>query len=509
MADLGIPGISGATEVGRGLAATTYRATDDVTGRPVFVKILNRDATPEVRARFDYDQARLTELAEHPNIVTVLGYGYTPTNLPYVVTGEVLGGSMADRVGSGLDGPGVLALGIRVAGALESAHRHDVVHGDLRPEDIRIGADGEPAVADFGVAMVTGIGPDRATDARRLAHAAPEQLQTHIPTPASDVYALGSVLYALLAGGPAFVRPGETSVAGAGARILTEAPPSLRGKVPDPVVDAIERAMQKDPAARWSTAEAFGLALQQAEVTLGLAISPMKVIGPERVVARPVVESSTEPGDAPAPPPAPPKRSRVGLLVGAVAAVVVAAVAGVLLLGGGDGDEEAEDRRTRVTRPEGANVDLRTVADDTNRISVGVIESWSEVDGRPLTDADGNTAPDVVAAADAEAFLTPEGFAVSGIEVTVVEGVNDAQALLDARVDGRELDEHCTTDLPPRPEQVAGFTGLLQRFEGCSGNSLVVFAGIAGGRGLVAEVHLVEDEDAEALDAVLASIQVS
>ena len=502
---LGIPGISGVTEVNRNPATVTFRATHDGTGRPVVVKVLTREATPEVRARWDYDQARLVELADHPNIVGVISHGYTPTNNPYVVTELIEGDSMADRVGSGLDGPAVLDLGIRVAGALESAHRRDVVHGDLRPEDVRIDAQGEPEVADFGVAMVTGYGPDRATDVARLAHAAPEQLQTHIPTPASDVYALGSVLYALLAGGPAFVRPGDTSVAGVGARIISEPAPTLHGKgVPDPVVDAIERAMQKDPAARWSSAEAFGLALQQAEVTLGLPITPMTVMGPDRVIARPVVEEEEAPAAAPAPAP---KKSRAPLLIGA-AVVIAGAIAAFVLLGGGD-DEEDPDARTPVTRAEAPDIELDEVSDDSGAITAGVIESWDDVDGRPLNDGAGGQVPDLIAATDAEGFLGADGFTISGIEVTVVEGVDDAGALLDARVTGRDLADQCNTDLQPRDEEVAGFTGLLQRFEGCDGNELVVFAGVAGGRGLVAEVHLVEPEDEEALEAVLDSIVVT
>ena len=505
---LGIEGISGATEVGRTPAAITYRATDDASGRPVIVKVLLRDADPAVRARFEYDQQRLVELAEHPNIVTVRRFGYTSQNNPYVVNDLIEGASMAERVGSGLDGPAVLDLGIRIAGAIESAHRRDVVHGDLRPEDVRIDTQGEPEVSDFGIAMVTGHGPDRALDVDRLAHAAPEQLQTHVPTPASDVYALGSLLYSLLAGRPAFVRPGDTSVAAVGARIMTEDAPSLQGTgVPDPVIDAIERAMQKDPGGRWSSAEAFGLALQQAEVTLGLPITPMTVMGPDRVIERPVLTEEEAPAPAPT---GPAKKSNTGLLIGIVAAVVIAGVAAFLLLGGGDDDEEADDGgRAPVTRPETVDVDLEEVSDDSGTITVGVLESWDQRDGRPLSDGAGGQVPDIVAATDSDGFLQPGGFAISGIEVTVAEGVDDAAALLDARVSGRELDNDCNTDLEPQPEEVAGFVGLLQRFEGCEGNALVVFAGTSGGRGLVAEVHLVEPEDEAALEDVLASITVT
>ena len=417
--DLGITGISALTQVGATPAVAAYRAIDDATGQPVVVKVLTREATPEVRARFDYDQARLVELREHPCVVEVLSHGYTSANRPYVVSAAVEGGSMADKVGSGLDGPGVIALGIRVAGALESADRRDVVHGDLRPEDVLIDGNGEPEVSDFGLAMVTGHGPDRATDVARLAHAAPEQLQTHLPSPSTDVYALGSVLYTLLAGRPAFVRPEDASVAVVGARIITEPPPSLRGgAVPDPVVDAIERAMAKDPAQRWATAEAFGLALQQAEITLGLPITPMTVIGPDRVVPRPVVEE--EPSVTKPVPAAKSKRSpMVFALLGLVAVAVVAVF---LVLSGDDGGDDDEGTRAPVTRPDAPDVDLTDVSDDSGTLSLGVLERWDDVDGRPL-----GGDPDVVAAEDADAFLDLEGFAVSGIEVTLVAQADDTR----------------------------------------------------------------------------------
>ena len=117
---------------------------------------------------------------------------------------------MAERVGSGMDGPGVLAVGIKIAGALESAHRRNLIHGDLRPEDILVTDDGEPHIADLGVALVTGLGPDRATTRPASPTPRPSSSQTTSRRSPSDVYALGSVLYALLAGAPAFVQPGDT-----------------------------------------------------------------------------------------------------------------------------------------------------------------------------------------------------------------------------------------------------------------------------------------------------------
>ncbi|MEJ7846197.1 MAG: hypothetical protein WKF93_11185, partial [Acidimicrobiales bacterium] len=126
--DIGVPGVADLVELGQTAAATTYRGIDQGSGRSVVVKVLEVAATPEVRARFDYDQGQIGSLLDHPGILAVHRHGYTPDGRPWFVAEDATGGTMADRVGT-LDGPGVLALGIALAGALESAHRLEVVHG--------------------------------------------------------------------------------------------------------------------------------------------------------------------------------------------------------------------------------------------------------------------------------------------------------------------------------------------------------------------------------------------
>jgi hypothetical protein len=219
-------------------------------------------------------------------------------------------------------------------------------------------------------------------------------------------------------------------------------------------------------------------------------------------------------GGAPSPS-APQKKKGPGALVLLLALVVVAAVvAGVFLLVG-KGDDDSDDAGG-FERPEQDDVDLTTVTDNDGVITVGIIARWDDVDGRNLQVADGVNTPDLVASEDSTTFLDADSFGTSGIEVTVQDPdvlaaqdlELDASAILDARVDGRNLADGCTNDGPTRDQTVAGFDGKIRRFEGCDGAALVVFAGVDGGRALVIEAHLVGADDEASIDAVLDSIVV-
>src|SRR5205823_12554312 len=237
------------------------------------VKLLNAGRDwPGVPERFEREQTAMAGLA-HPNIVQLFGHGWTATGMPYIVTGEAPGGSIGDRLTgtNPMTGPDILSLGVRLAGALESAHRAGVVHGDLRPDDMMLSPQGEPLVADFGV--VTLVRPNAAdvTDPADLAHVAPELLDGEGATPESDLYALCSALFTLFSGSPAYVRPGDQSIIPVIKRIASDPLPDLSAKnVPAPLVDALGRGMAKDPAERHRSAHDFGRSLQQAQVALGL-----------------------------------------------------------------------------------------------------------------------------------------------------------------------------------------------------------------------------------------------
>src|SRR5690606_39135265 len=146
-------------------------------------------------------------LAGHPNIVTVYTWGKSGAGYPYIVMEYMPGGSLADRMVA--EGPlswqEAVDIGVKVAGALETAHRAGILHRDVKPENVLLSAFGEAALGDFGIARITG-GTETATGGitGSLSHVSPEVLEGNKPNATSDVYSLASTIYALIQGRAAF-----------------------------------------------------------------------------------------------------------------------------------------------------------------------------------------------------------------------------------------------------------------------------------------------------------------
>ena len=184
-------------------------------------------------------------------------------------------------------------VGIKIAGALQRAHDLGVLHRDVKPDNILMSEYGEPKLADFGIARLSGGYETRSgVITATVAHAAPELLEGRRPTPASDVYSLASTVYTLIAGHPPFLTGGEDeSLASVVARIATQPPPGLSEQgVPEVVFAPLERAMRKDPDERTQTAALFGEELQTAlreagEPAPAMVVAPRDAAGtrePER-----------------------------------------------------------------------------------------------------------------------------------------------------------------------------------------------------------------------------------
>ena len=279
-AELEDAGFSGALEIGRGGFGAVFRCTQTELNRVVAVKILTADLDDENRERFVREQQAMGRLTGHPNIVGVLQVGTTNTGRPYLVMPYYSQGSLETRVRH--HGPltveETLRLGVKTAGALETAHRAGILHRDVKPGNILFTDYGEPVLTDFGIARLAG-GFETADGsvAGSPSFTAPEVLGGHPPSPASDVYGLGATLFAALTGHAAFERHSGEQLVAQFVRITSDPVPGLREDAYGEDLSAVvERAMSRNPAERPSPA-ALGDALRDIQSGRGLPVDEMAV----------------------------------------------------------------------------------------------------------------------------------------------------------------------------------------------------------------------------------------
>jgi serine/threonine protein kinase len=280
-----IDGFSGLVEIGRGAFASVYQAVEAGTDRPVALKVIDIDGThPRLIETFHAEVRTLATVSSHPNIVTLYRGVATPDGRPVLVL-ELCRGSYAQRVRDQgpLPAAEVLSVGIKIAGALETAHRAGFLHRDIKPQNVLVTQFGEPALADFGLATLqaSASSSDNALRFTTL-HAPPEVLEGTGLSPATDVYGLASTLYQLLTGSPPLIAFAGESSAAVILRILHEpVAPVTRIDVPLAFSDLILSALAKEPSRRPATAAAMGDALRELEVAVGLPPTPYLVWGDE------------------------------------------------------------------------------------------------------------------------------------------------------------------------------------------------------------------------------------
>ncbi len=259
-------------ELGRGGMGAVYLAAraDGQFEKEVAIKVLKRGTdTEEVLRRFASERHILARL-DHPNIAHLLDAGTTDDGLPYFVM-EYVSGSPVTRFvrNHNLTIPQRLALFLKVAAAVEVAHHNHVIHRDLKPSNILVNTEGEPKLLDFGIAKLLGPGQDcleiTAAGEERLTpnSASPEQADGRPVTEASDVYALGSLLYEMLSGHKPHKFPSSHPSRDEIVHVIREEEPVLPSSAASDKNDArllrgdldaiVSYAMRKEPELRYPT----------------------------------------------------------------------------------------------------------------------------------------------------------------------------------------------------------------------------------------------------------------
>ncbi|NMO01620.1 protein kinase [Gordonia sp. TBRC 11910] len=281
VAELADAGFAAAEAIGHGGFGVVYRCEQPSLDRTVAVKVMTDHLEDTSVERFLREQRAMGRLSGHPNIVNILEVGTTPSGMPFIVMPYHRNDSLdaAIRTQGPLDAAEVLRIGVKIAGAIEAAHRSGTLHRDLKPANILLSEYGEPELCDFGIARVTGgfeTGSDIVTGSP--AFLAPELMTGAEPSVASDVYGLGATLFCALTGHAAFERRSGEKVIAHFVRVAGQALPNLRDKGIAPEVSAaIEAAMAREPEERPASAYAFGELLQHAQRALGLPVDEMAV----------------------------------------------------------------------------------------------------------------------------------------------------------------------------------------------------------------------------------------
>jgi eukaryotic-like serine/threonine-protein kinase len=258
--------------LGRGGMGEVYCARDSRLGRDVAIKILSQElaGNPDMLARFEREAKAVAALS-HPNIVVLFDLG-NQDGVRFAVMELLQGETLREHVKRSPCPPAVVAeVGAAIAEALSAAHAKGIIHRDLKPENIFLTTDGRVKILDFGlarsthgIAAVSGSAQGTATTETvpgtimgTLAYMSPEQVRGETAQPASDIFSLGSVLYEMATGRPAFVRPSAVETM---AAILRDTPPRI--VVSSELNRIVSRCLAKPADSRFPSASAAAAALR-------------------------------------------------------------------------------------------------------------------------------------------------------------------------------------------------------------------------------------------------------
>jgi predicted ATPase/DNA-binding CsgD family transcriptional regulator len=250
--------------LGQGNWASVYLGKHIHLNTQAAIKVLHEQLAPHDMADF-LNEARIIAHLRHPHIIQVLDFGIEGTT-PFLVMDYAPGGNLRKLHPKGAQLPldTVVSYVTQVAEALQYAHQEKLIHRDVKPENMLLGRTNEVLLSDFGIAIIvqTSRSQHPQDAAGSIAYMAPEQIQAH-PSPASDQYALGIVVYEWLSGD----RPFHGSLTEIAIKHALTPPPSLCEKVPtiSPAIEhVVLKALTKDPKERFASVQAFARDLEEA-----------------------------------------------------------------------------------------------------------------------------------------------------------------------------------------------------------------------------------------------------
>lgn len=373
--------------LGTGGMSVVHDGFDQRLMRPVAIKQLTPQMAErdDVRSRFE-TEARWAARLQHPHAVAVYDTG-EDAGMPFLVMERLPGETLGDRIAQGpVDPEWLRRVAIEVLGALQAAHDCRIVHRDIKPGNILLTASGHAKVADFGIAKSLGLDADRLdlTHTGQLigtpSYLAPERLDGAPAEVQSDIYSLGVVMYEALTGRKPFTGPDALAAAYAIKHSDVVPLAELRPDAPSDLVSVVERAMAREPDARFATARDMAASLRgrlgasagtaavgnvgaiegtQVLTGVGAPFTGAADAGPTVLTSDPALPSWDETA-APRPGRV---RSGRGWLPVAVIALVLLLIGALFTLGrgtGGSGGSGAGDRALAS--------DIREVA---NRVEVG------------------------------------------------------------------------------------------------------------------------------------------
>lgn len=311
-----ISGFNYVRPLGSGGFANVYQYEQDMPRRVVAVKVLTGGdssflISQEDRSAFEAEADAMARLSSHPSIVSIFAASVASDGRPYIAM-EFCPDSFRNRAkGSPIPLPQVLDAGVRLVGALETAHQAGILHRDIKPSNVLLATTGRPVLADFGIVSLRGqMRGEGTSEAMSIPWAAPEVIDRKTTgTIESEIWSLGATLYTFAAGRSPFARAdgAKDSRAAMSDRIRKAKYAPVPGAGGYEFFDqAIARALAKEPSHRYVSMREFGETLQGLQRQYGLDVTPLDVVRSEWVppstiasgVRGPVVSSVRHEGRA-------------------------------------------------------------------------------------------------------------------------------------------------------------------------------------------------------------------